>query len=119
MNGEDFRSSFMRKALKSALVLVGIALFCYLVIDMGAATIAAQLSRFGWWFAAVCVLGASWLLLQTLAWRTMQREQFKGVSLVYLFNVKFISDALNTLLPSANLGGETARLYFTSGFLST
>ena len=118
MNGEDSRSGLLQKALKGALVLIGIALFCYLVIDMGAATIVAQLSRFGWWFAAVCVLGASWLLLQTLAWRTMQREQFKNVSLVFLFNVKLISDALNTLLPSANLGGETARLYFTSRFLS-
>ncbi|HUU04826.1 MAG TPA: lysylphosphatidylglycerol synthase domain-containing protein [Patescibacteria group bacterium] len=118
MNEDGGKSQILARSLKSALVLIGFVLFCYLILHMGIGTIIAQLSRFGWWFSAVCVLGASWLLLQTLAWRTMQREQFKGVAIVYLFNVKFISDALNTLLPSANLGGETARLYFTSRFLS-
>jgi uncharacterized membrane protein YbhN (UPF0104 family) len=118
MNNDSARSQILQKFLKSAMVLVGIALFCYLILAMGIGTIMAQLSHFGWWFVVICLLGASWLFLQTLAWRTMQREQFKGVSIFYLFNVKFISDALNTLLPSANLGGETARLYFTSRFLS-
>lgn len=112
-------SHILQKLLKTVFGLLGIAFLCYLIIDMGAGTIMAQLSRFGWWFVAICILGASWLFFQTLAWRIMQREHFQGVGLGFLFNVKFISDALNTLLPSANLGGETARLYFTSGFLST
>jgi hypothetical protein len=107
-----------QKALKVCLVLVGFALFFYLIFSMGIGTIVAQLAHFGWWFAAICALGASWLFFQTLAWRAMQRERFAGVSVFFLFNVKFISDALNTLLPSANLGGESARLYFTSRFLS-
>jgi uncharacterized membrane protein YbhN (UPF0104 family) len=118
MAGNGAETSIGQKLLKSALVLTGFALFCYLVISMGLGTIMAQLSHFGWWFLAICALGASWLFFQTLAWRAMQREQFKGIPLLFLFNVKFISDALNTLLPSANLGGETARLYFTSHFLS-
>ena len=118
MNSENGKSYILQKTLKSALVLVGFALFCYLIFNMGIGTIVAQLSHFGWWFLAICALGASWLFFQTLAWRAMQREQFRDISLIFLFNVKFISDALNTLLPSANLGGETARLYFTSHFLS-
>lgn len=111
-------SHILQNALKSVLVLVGFALFFYLIFSMGIGTIVAQLAHFGWWFAAICALGVLWLFFQTLAWREMQREQFAGVSIFFLFNVKFISDALNTLLPSANLGGETARLYFTSRFLS-
>jgi uncharacterized membrane protein YbhN (UPF0104 family) len=111
-------SHVLQKSLKIAFVFIGIALFCYLVIHMGVATIGAQLSRFGWWFAVICLLGASWLYFQTLAWRMVQCEQFLGISTAFLFNVKFISDALNTLLPSANLGGETARIYFISRFLS-
>ena len=111
-------SPALQKALKIALVLAGFVLFAYLVFSMGIGTILTQLAHFGWWFAVICALGATWLFFQTLAWRAMQRERFAGVSLFFLFNVKFISDALNTLLPSANLGGETARLYFTSRFLS-
>ncbi len=111
-------SAAWQRALKVFLVLVGFALFFYLIFSMGIGTIIAQLAHFGWWFAAICALGALWLFFQTLAWRAMQRERFAGVSLFFLFNVKFISDALNTLLPSANLGGESARLYFTSRFLS-
>jgi uncharacterized membrane protein YbhN (UPF0104 family) len=118
LNPNGNGSHILQKALKTAFVLFGIVLFCYLVVDMGAGTIMAQLSHFGWWFLVICLLGASWLFFQTLAWRTMQREQFKGVPLGYLFNVKLISDAMNTLLPSANLGGEAARLYFTRGFLN-
>jgi uncharacterized membrane protein YbhN (UPF0104 family) len=116
--GHGDRASIAQRLLKCLLVLAGFALFCYLVLRMGIGTIVAQLSHFGWWFLAICALGALWLFFQTLAWREMQREQFKGIPLLFLFNVKFISDALNTLLPSANLGGETARLYFTSHFLS-
>lgn len=111
-------SGALRQALKTAFVLVGIALLVYLVADMGAAIILAQLSRFGWWFCAICMLGAAWLFFQTLSWQTMQRERFRDAPLLYLFNVKFISDALNTLLPSANLGGEAARLQLTAGFLA-
>jgi hypothetical protein len=111
-------SGALRQVLKTAFVFLGIALLVYLVADMGAATILAQLSRFGWWFGAICILGAAWLFFQTLSWQTMQRERFRGAPLLYLFNVKFISDALNTLLPSANLGGEAARLQLTAGFLS-
>ncbi len=116
--GNDGGSQVLQKFLKSILVLIGFILFCYLIFSMGIATLIAQLSHFGWWFIAICALGVSWLFFQTLAWREMQRKQFKGVSILFLFNIKFISDALNTLLPSANLGGETARLYFTSRFLS-
>ena len=115
-NGSDSRP--LRKILRSALVLAGLALLGYLVIVTGIRSIMTQLSRFGWWFFAICALGASWLFFQALAWRIMQREQFRGVPLLYLFNVKVISDALNTLLPAANLGGEAARLYFTGGFLT-
>jgi len=112
------RSRILQRLLKSFFVAAGIVLFCYLIMDMGIGTIMAQLSRFGWWFAAICALGASWLFFQTLSWWTMQREKFKCVSIGFLFNLKVISDALNTLLPSANLGGEAARLYFTGRFLS-
>jgi uncharacterized membrane protein YbhN (UPF0104 family) len=111
-------SAAWQRTLKVALVLAGFVLFFYLILRMGVGTIVAQLAHFGWWFLAICALGALWLFFQTLAWRAMQRERFAGVSLFFLFNVKFISDALNTLLPSANLGGESARLYFTSRFLS-
>jgi hypothetical protein len=115
-NGNDSRP--LRKIPRIALVLAGLALLVYLLIATGIGTIMSQLSRFGWWFLAICALEASWLFFQALAWRIMQREQFRGVPLLYLFNVKVISDALNTLLPSANLGGEAARLYFTGGILT-
>lgn len=117
-NGNAGDPQLLRRALRIALVLAGFALFVYLVIATGIHTIMAQLSHFGWWFFAICALGASWLFFQALAWRILQREQFRGLPLLYLFNVKVISDALNTLLPSANLGGEAARLYFTGGFLT-
>lgn len=107
-----------RRSLRIVLVALGVALFAYLVADMGAGTILAQVSRFGWWFAVICLLNAAWFLFQALAWRTIQREHLRGVRLARLLELKFISDALNTLLPTANLGGEAARLHLSRNFLT-
>jgi hypothetical protein len=107
-----------RQALRIFLVALGVALFACLVADMGAGTILAQVSRFGWWFAVICLLNAAWFLFQALAWRTIQREHLHGVRLARLFGLKLVSDALNTLLPTANLGGEAARLHLSRSFMT-
>ncbi len=97
---------------------LGLAFLAYLIYRMGLGTILQNISRVGPWFTVICVLGGIWLFLQAIAWREILRRDFQPVPLWFLFKVKIISDAINTILPSANLGGETTRAYLTRRYLS-
>ncbi|MCK4836413.1 MAG: flippase-like domain-containing protein, partial [Candidatus Aminicenantes bacterium] len=97
---------------------LGLVLLAYLIYRMGLATILENISRVGVWFILICFLGGLWLFLQATAWWKISKRDFRRVPLWFLFKVKIISDAINTVLPSANLGGETARAYLTRRYLS-
>lgn len=89
----------------------GLALLVLLVIRTGAGAVLGQLVRFGPWFLAIVGLAFLWIFLQACAWSIIQASHFHPVPLMRLFRVKIIGDALNTLLPSANIGGDAARAF--------
>jgi len=108
------RKRFPRWA-RALLTCSGLLLLIYLISRVGVAAVLTQLSRFGPWFLVIVGLGFAWLFLQAWAWHAIQRAHFRPVPLGRLFLVKIISDALNTLLPSANVGGDAARAFLIRG----
>jgi 1L-myo-inositol 1-phosphate cytidylyltransferase len=87
----------------------GLLLLVFLVLKVGVATVLGYIVDFGPWFLVVVGLGFGWIFLQAWAWYIIQAAHFRRVPLGRLFRAKIISDSLNTLLPSANLGGDAAR----------
>jgi len=106
------------KVLQKLFFVLGLTFLAYLIYRMGVSSIVDNISRVGAGFLLICVLGGLWLFLQAAAWWEINRREFQPVPLWFLFKVKIICDAINTVLPSANLGGETARAYLTRRFLS-
>jgi 1L-myo-inositol 1-phosphate cytidylyltransferase len=93
----------------------GLALLAYLLIKVGVATVLEHLARFGPWFAVIVGIALAWLFLQAWAWHTIQAAHFRPIPLGRLFRVKIISDSLNTLIPTANVGGDAARPFLVRG----
>lgn len=89
----------------------GLLLLVFLFTRVGIAAVLDHLARFGPWFLVVVGLGFAWLFLQAWAWQIIQCAHFRPVPLGFLFRVKIIGDSLNTLLPSANVGGDAARAF--------
>jgi uncharacterized protein (TIRG00374 family) len=73
------------------------------------ATVLEYILRFGPWFLVIVGIAFTWLILQAWAWQIIQAAHFRKVSIGRLFRAKIISDSLNTLLPSASVGGDAAR----------
>ncbi len=89
----------------------GLFLFVYLFLRIGTATVLAQLARFGPWFLVIIAISLAWLFLQACAWYLVQKTHFRTVPLLRIFEAKIISDSLNALIPSANVGGDAARAF--------
>jgi len=105
------RFKLPRTWTKTLLGSVGLLLFAYLILRVGIGVVLESVSRFGAWFAAILIVGACWLFFQACAWSIIQNAYFQKVPFFRLFRVRIISDALNSLLPSASLGGDAARAY--------
>ena len=87
----------------------GLLLLVFLVLKVGLAEVLGYVVRFGPWFLVIVGLGFGWLFFQAWAWHIIQATHFRRVSFGRLFRAKIISDSLNTLLPTANVGGDAAR----------
>jgi 1L-myo-inositol 1-phosphate cytidylyltransferase len=89
----------------------GLLLFAYLLLTVGMGTVLEHLARFGPWFLVILGLAFGWLFVQACAWHLIQAAYFRPVPLLRLFRTRIISDSLNTLIPSANFGGDAARAF--------
>ncbi|HUT07864.1 MAG TPA: lysylphosphatidylglycerol synthase domain-containing protein [Candidatus Latescibacteria bacterium] len=99
------------KGTRVALSVAGLLLFVYLISKVGTGTVLVQLARFGPWFLAIVALALAGLFVQACAWHLILAAHFRPVPLLRLFKTKIISDALNTLIPSASVGGDAARAF--------
>jgi uncharacterized protein (TIRG00374 family) len=94
---------------RALLSVAGLALLAFLILKVGVATVLGYIGDFGPWFLVIVGLGFGWLFLQAWAWSLIQTAHFRPVPLGRLFRAKLISDSLNTLIPTANLGGDAVR----------
>jgi putative membrane protein len=101
-SGDRASEKDVKTMARIALVL-GLAVMIALVVREGALSIASLLSHAGWLLLLLVPLHAVPLLLDVMGWRLL----IPGPSRVgVLFLIASIREAINRLLPVANIGGE-------------
>lgn len=96
------------KRAAAILWLAGIALLVALVAWQGAAEVWSGLARAGWGLLAVCAFYPIALIVDTECWRLLLPGASRPPFAV-LLAPRWICDAVNGLLPSAQIGGDVVR----------
>lgn len=86
-------------AVAGLLVVIG------LVMHQGLAQVVNALGAAGWGLALVCLLHLPPLLLSSLAWQTILGRIWPRTTWMFV-GARWIREAVNTLLPVAQVGGE-------------
>jgi putative membrane protein len=100
----------MIRRLQQAALVLGLALFSYLLYEIGVDTIAHNLRTIGWGLAIVVLLEAALNLTNTAGWWFTFAPEERKASLSHLFLVRLAGTALNQTLPSATVGGEPLKV---------
>jgi putative membrane protein len=115
----------MRRALKAALLLAGLAWFGWLLYRAGPAEVIEVLRQLRWSALLVFLPYALVYLFDTLGWRLAFDSQIaRRVSLWRLGRVRWAGEAVNNLLPTGTVGGEALKVLLlkragVSGWLAT
>jgi glycosyltransferase 2 family protein len=102
----------MKLALKILVALLGLALFAWFIQRAGPAEIARAFANLGW-LAPVALLPFCLVyLLDTLGWLlAFGKAGVPGVGFRTLMRVRWAGESINSILPSAYIGGEAAKVH--------
>lgn len=101
----------MKKILKYSFLVLGLAFFGLLVYQLGWEKLLESFQKIGWWWLPIFALAIVWQLFHTLAWSQILNTFGYQVPLSKLFKLKLIAEALNMVMPTATIGGDTAKAY--------
>ncbi len=110
----------MRLALRITFIL-GLAALVVLIVRDGGPMILTLLTTAGWVLLLLVPLHAVPLALDVLGWRLLIRRIARAPAIATLLWIATVREAIDRLLPVANIGGEIAgiRLLSASGVAST
>ena len=100
----------MKLALKLFVAALGLALFAWFVQRAGVGEIARAFSNLGWLAPVVLLPFGLVYLLDTLGWRFAFGDEGPGVGFGTLVRIRWAGESINTVLPSAYIGGEAAKV---------
>jgi len=101
----------MKLALKLLVAAVGLALFAWFVQRAGPGEIARAFANLGWLAPVVLLPFGLVYLLDTLGWRfAFGKEGVPAVGFATLVRIRWAGESINTVLPSAYIGGEAAKV---------
>lgn len=101
----------MKLALKIFVAAVGLALFAWFVQRAGVGEIARAFANLGWLAPVVLLPFGLVYLLDTLGWRFAFGEAgVPGVGFGTLARIRWAGESINTVLPSAYIGGEAVKV---------
>ena len=103
------------RRIETLLLLLGVVLFVYLLGQIGAAAVGANLLLIGWGFTLVIGQEILAYLFNTLGWKAAFPEGDAGVSFAELLAARIAGDAINNLTPTATMGGEVVRARMLQG----
>lgn len=98
-----------RNLVQGIFLLLGIALFVYVVNRVGLDDILASIRLIGFGIVAVLLVSAVRHLLRALAWLYCIEEGHRQISVFHLFNVRMAGDALKLLSFTGPFLGEPAK----------
>jgi hypothetical protein len=99
-----------RRGLELACLAVGLGVLAGTVWTIGVGTLIADLGALGWGLAAVLLVEALSVLLNTAGWALAFPRGDRCVGGATLLAVRLAGDAVNYLTPSATIGGELLRV---------
>lgn len=101
----------MKLALKIFVAGLGLALFAWFVQRAGVGEIARAFANLGWLAPVVLLPFGLVYLLDTLGWRfAFGDEGVPGVGFGTLARIRWAGESINTVLPSAYIGGEAVKV---------
>jgi putative membrane protein len=101
----------MKLALKILVAAAGLALFAWFVQRAGAGEIARAFTKLGWFAPVVLLPFGLVYLLDSLGWRfAFGKGGVPGVGFGRLARIRWAGESINTVLPSAYIGGEAAKV---------
>ncbi|HWM23205.1 MAG TPA: lysylphosphatidylglycerol synthase domain-containing protein [Chthoniobacterales bacterium] len=101
----------MKLALKIFVAALGLALFAWFVQRAGVGEIARAFANLGWLAPVVLLPFGLVYLLDTLGWRfAFGNEGVAGVGFGTLARIRWAGESINTVLPSAYIGGEAVKV---------
>lgn len=102
----------MKKKIMRISAIVGILIFAFIVYRIGPAQIWDHIRKITWQnFLILMVLRFLYWLLRTICWKVILDEYGCKNSLAHMFNARMCSHAVSQLTPSAQVGGEAARIF--------
>lgn len=95
--------------------LVGILIFVFIVHQIGILRIWENIKKITWQnFLILMVLRLLYWILRTINWKVIFEQYDASNSLFHMFYARMCSHAVNQLTPSAQVGGEAARIYIVN-----
>ncbi len=100
----------MTTRVRIIVMICGLAVFTYLVVDFGIDNIVLNVSRTGWWFAPIIGVWAVVYVFNALAWYVILRDHTDKVEFRTIYGLTVTGFGLNYVTPFLNLGGEPYRV---------
>jgi len=92
-------------------LVAGLVLFGFLVYRTGVGTIVSNVELFGAYFLLLLLIAGLRQVLRTFAWRYCIEPEHRRVSLLELFKLRLVGDAITDLTLAGPVLGETAKTY--------
>jgi uncharacterized protein (TIRG00374 family) len=105
----------MKRNIIRISALLGILIFVFIVYQIGIPRIWENIKKITWQnLLILMVLRSFYWILRTINWKVIL-EQYEAItSLFHMFYARLCSHAVNQLTPSAQVGGEAARIYIVN-----
>ncbi len=102
----------MKKKIIRVSALIGIGIFVYIVYKIGPLQIWEHIKKITWQnFLILMFLRLFYWVLRTINWKTIFEQYEQDTSLFHMYIARMCSHAVSQLTPSAQVGGEAARIF--------
>jgi len=92
-------------------LVIGIALFAFLIFQTGPGTLFSRLKRLGWKLPILLTPYLMVYIFDSLGWRCVLGAKARSIPTFTIFSIRMAGEALNYLTPLASLGGEPLKAY--------
>ncbi|MBI3988719.1 MAG: flippase-like domain-containing protein [candidate division NC10 bacterium] len=93
------------------LLVLGIALFTFLISQVGPSILFSHLRLLGWKLPILLLPYLMVYILDSVGWRYALGQRFSSIPLFTIFSIRMAGESLNYLTPMASLGGEPLKAY--------
>jgi len=105
----------MKRNIIRISALLGILIFVFIVYEIGILRIWENIKKITWQnFLILMVLRLFYWILRTINWKVILEQYKTSNSLFHMFYARMCSHAVSQLTPSAQVGGEAARIYIVN-----